>query len=75
MAPETFIEFQQFLCVQVYLLLDLLKRILFFQDKHKIFMAKYYCVRLHSLFGAALAAGLVVARTTPKISIPRLAFS
>ncbi|KAM5579405.1 2-carboxy-1,4-naphthoquinone phytyltransferase, chloroplastic [Rosa sericea] len=44
-------------------------------DKHKIFMAKYYCVRLHSLFGVALAAGLVVARTAPKICIPRLAFS
>ncbi|XP_062008668.1 2-carboxy-1,4-naphthoquinone phytyltransferase, chloroplastic [Rosa rugosa] len=44
-------------------------------DKHKIFMVKYYCVRLHSLFGVALAAGLVVARTAPKISIPRLAFS
>ncbi|KAK8964616.1 hypothetical protein KSP40_PGU000733 [Platanthera guangdongensis] len=28
----------------------------------KIFMAKYYCVHLHSLFGALLAAGLVVAR-------------
>ncbi|XP_050381766.1 2-carboxy-1,4-naphthoquinone phytyltransferase, chloroplastic [Argentina anserina] len=44
-------------------------------DKHKIFMAKYFCVRLHSLFGVALAAGLVVARTAPKISIPRLGFS
>nr|GMC54648.1 2-carboxy-1,4-naphthoquinone phytyltransferase, chloroplastic [Ipomoea batatas] len=32
------------------------------EDKTKIFMAKYYCVRLHALFGAALAAGLVVAR-------------
>ncbi|PKU84728.1 2-carboxy-1,4-naphthoquinone phytyltransferase, chloroplastic isoform X1 [Dendrobium catenatum] len=31
-------------------------------NKLKIFMAKYYCVRLHSLFGAALAVGLVVAR-------------
>lgn len=31
-------------------------------DKVKIFMAKYYCVRLHSLFGAALSAGLVAAR-------------
>ncbi|KAK8961298.1 hypothetical protein KSP40_PGU000917 [Platanthera guangdongensis] len=28
----------------------------------KIFMEKYYCVRLHSLFGALLASGLVVAR-------------
>ncbi|KAF5962090.1 hypothetical protein HYC85_003299 [Camellia sinensis] len=27
-------------------------------DKMKIFMAKYYCVRLHALFGAALATGL-----------------
>ncbi|KDP40919.1 hypothetical protein JCGZ_24918 [Jatropha curcas] len=32
------------------------------KDKGKIFMAKYYCVRLHALFGAALAAGLVAAR-------------
>ncbi|KAL9691817.1 hypothetical protein QQ045_012244 [Rhodiola kirilowii] len=30
------------------------------QDKDKIFMAKYYCVRLHALFGLALAAGFVV---------------
>ncbi|XP_034229203.1 2-carboxy-1,4-naphthoquinone phytyltransferase, chloroplastic isoform X3 [Prunus dulcis] len=40
-------------------------------DKHKIFMAKYYCVRLHSLFGAALAAGLVLPRMVPKINIAR----
>ncbi|OWM87740.1 hypothetical protein CDL15_Pgr016436 [Punica granatum] len=32
------------------------------EDKRLIFMAKYYCVRLHTLFGAALAVGLVVAR-------------
>lgn len=32
------------------------------EDKAKIFMAKYYCVRLHTLFGIALAAGLVIAR-------------
>lgn len=32
------------------------------KDNSKIFMAKYYCVRLHTLFGAALAAGLVAAR-------------
>ncbi|OAY45139.1 2-carboxy-1,4-naphthoquinone phytyltransferase, chloroplastic isoform X2 [Manihot esculenta] len=32
------------------------------KDKGKIFMAKYYCVRLHALFGAALAGGLVAAR-------------
>ncbi|KAL8061786.1 hypothetical protein ABFX02_02G106800 [Erythranthe guttata] len=31
-------------------------------DKTKIFMGKYFCVRLHTVFGAALAAGLVVAR-------------
>ncbi|GER55541.1 UbiA prenyltransferase family protein, partial [Striga asiatica] len=28
------------------------------KDKMKIFMAKYYCVRLHTIFGAALAAGM-----------------
>ncbi|KAF7112830.1 hypothetical protein RHSIM_RhsimUnG0187900 [Rhododendron simsii] len=32
------------------------------KDTTKIFMAKYYCVRLHALFGAALAAGLVASR-------------
>ncbi|XP_052205682.1 2-carboxy-1,4-naphthoquinone phytyltransferase, chloroplastic isoform X2 [Diospyros lotus] len=32
------------------------------KDNAKIFMAKYYCVRLHTLFGAALAAGLVAAK-------------
>ncbi|KAK7319450.1 hypothetical protein RJT34_04171 [Clitoria ternatea] len=32
------------------------------KDKNKIFMAKYYCVRLHAMFGVALALGLVVAR-------------
>lgn len=36
-----------------------------FKDKNKIFMAKYFCVRLHTIFGAALAAGLVVARMIP----------
>ncbi|KAI3445755.1 hypothetical protein Pfo_002420 [Paulownia fortunei] len=33
------------------------------KDKRKIFMAKYYCVRLHTILGAALAAGLVASRT------------
>ncbi|CAN6290393.1 unnamed protein product [Urochloa humidicola] len=32
------------------------------KDNAKIFMAKYYCVRLHALFGMALASGLVLAR-------------
>ncbi|KAJ9705837.1 hypothetical protein PVL29_003778 [Vitis rotundifolia] len=36
------------------------------KDNSKIFMAKYYCVRLHALFGAALAAGLVAARLLTK---------
>ncbi|GMJ12915.1 hypothetical protein HRI_004960700 [Hibiscus trionum] len=36
------------------------------KDKRKIFMAKYYCVRLHALFGAAMAAGLVSARILVK---------
>lgn len=31
-------------------------------DNTKIFMAKYYCVRLHALFGMAMASGLVLAR-------------
>ncbi|XP_028795121.1 2-carboxy-1,4-naphthoquinone phytyltransferase, chloroplastic [Neltuma alba] len=38
----------------------------FVQDSHKdnqkIFMAKYFCVRLHALFGVALASGLVLAK-------------
>ncbi|KAM7250423.1 hypothetical protein ACFE04_022306 [Oxalis oulophora] len=32
------------------------------KDKDKIFMAKYYCVRLHALLGAALSVGLLAAR-------------
>ncbi|KAM0949011.1 putative 1,4-dihydroxy-2-naphthoate polyprenyltransferase [Dioscorea sansibarensis] len=32
-----------------------------YNDNLKIFMAKYYCVRLHALFGAALAVGLFFA--------------
>lgn len=45
------------------------------KDKQKIFMAKYYCVRLHALFGAALAAGLVVARLVTIRYVPRPIFS
>nr|XP_043626513.1 2-carboxy-1,4-naphthoquinone phytyltransferase, chloroplastic isoform X2 [Erigeron canadensis] len=41
------------------------------QDNMKIFMAKYFCVRLHALFGAALAAGMVVARIITRISLPQ----
>ncbi|KAM7470621.1 hypothetical protein LguiA_008804 [Lonicera macranthoides] len=42
------------------------------KDKTKIFMAKYYCVRLHAIFGAALAAGLVIAaRITNATYIPK----
>ncbi|KAI7740657.1 hypothetical protein M8C21_002797 [Ambrosia artemisiifolia] len=41
------------------------------QDKTKIFMAKYFCVRLHALFGAALAAGMVAARIVTSNNIPR----
>ncbi|GMI74662.1 hypothetical protein HRI_001135500 [Hibiscus trionum] len=36
------------------------------KDKGKIFVAKYYCVRLHALFGAAMTAGLVSARLLVK---------
>ncbi|KAF5448470.1 hypothetical protein F2P56_029004 [Juglans regia] len=42
------------------------------KDSQKIFMAKYYCVRFHALFGAALAAGLVVARMIGERYVPRL---
>ncbi|XP_041011669.1 2-carboxy-1,4-naphthoquinone phytyltransferase, chloroplastic [Juglans microcarpa x Juglans regia] len=42
------------------------------KDNQKIFMAKYYCVRFHALFGAALAAGLVVARMIGERYVPRL---
>lgn len=38
-----------------------------YEDNSKIFMAKYYCVRLHAIFGAALAAGLVVGRYVKSI--------
>ncbi|KAL2254437.1 UNVERIFIED_CONTAM: 2-carboxy-1,4-naphthoquinone phytyltransferase, chloroplastic [Sesamum indicum] len=40
-------------------------------DKRKIFMGKYYCVRLHTIFGVALAAGLVVARMFAKQPLPQ----
>lgn len=43
------------------------------KDKGKMFMAKYYCVRLHALFGAALAAGLVAGRMLIKTQVPKLA--
>ncbi|EEF36527.1 hypothetical protein RCOM_0822650 [Ricinus communis] len=45
------------------------------KDKGKIFMAKYYCVRLHALFGTALAAGLVAARMLTRKHVPSLMFS
>lgn len=35
-------------------------------DKAKIFMAKYFCVRLHALFGIALALGFLLARAGSK---------
>ncbi|MFS7979237.1 putative 1,4-dihydroxy-2-naphthoate polyprenyltransferase [Helianthus anomalus] len=41
------------------------------QDKTKIFMAKYFCVRLHALFGAALATGMVAARLITRTGLPR----
>ncbi|XAR49468.1 1,4-dihydroxy-2-naphthoate polyprenyltransferase [Bertholletia excelsa] len=41
------------------------------KDKTKIFMAKYYCVRLHALFGAGLAAGLVAARMVSRVYVPK----
>ncbi|KAL9413820.1 hypothetical protein AB3S75_042332 [Citrus x aurantiifolia] len=44
------------------------------KDKGKIFMAKYYCVRLHALFGAALVAGLITARILVIKHIPKLVF-
>ncbi|KAK4438164.1 2-carboxy-1,4-naphthoquinone phytyltransferase, chloroplastic [Sesamum alatum] len=40
------------------------------REKRKIFMAKYYCVRLHTVFGAALAAGLVAARFFARKQLP-----
>lgn len=45
------------------------------ENKERIFMAKYYCVRLHVVFGAALAAGLVSARFLPKKYVPKILFS
>ncbi|KAH9658086.1 2-carboxy-1,4-naphthoquinone phytyltransferase [Citrus sinensis] len=44
------------------------------KDKGKIFMAKYYCVRFHALFGAALVAGLITARILVTKHIPKLVF-
>lgn len=45
-----------------------------YNDNDKMFMAKYYCVRLHALFGVALAAGLVIARRYGKF-VPKPIFS
>lgn len=45
-----------------------------YNDDRKIFMAKYYCVRLHALFGLALSVGLVLARKFGKF-VPRPVFS
>uniref|UniRef100_A0A1D1Y9L9 1,4-dihydroxy-2-naphthoate polyprenyltransferase, chloroplastic n=1 Tax=Anthurium amnicola TaxID=1678845 RepID=A0A1D1Y9L9_9ARAE len=42
------------------------------EDKVRIFMAKYYCVRLHSLFGICLALGLVLARMGANVRLPSL---
>ncbi|KAK3170510.1 hypothetical protein Dsin_032757 [Dipteronia sinensis] len=44
------------------------------KNKWKIFMAKYYCVRLHTLFGVALVAGLVAARMLTNRHVPKLVF-
>ncbi|KAK4271296.1 hypothetical protein QN277_020007 [Acacia crassicarpa] len=43
-------------------------------DKQKIFMAKYFCVRLHALFGVALASGLVMARIFDPAYVTRPTF-
>ncbi|KAL0335091.1 UNVERIFIED_CONTAM: 2-carboxy-1,4-naphthoquinone phytyltransferase, chloroplastic [Sesamum radiatum] len=40
-------------------------------DKRKIFMSKYYFVRLHTILGLALSAGLVVARMFTKQPLPQ----
>ncbi|KAL8492066.1 hypothetical protein ACS0TY_023624 [Phlomoides rotata] len=40
------------------------------RDESNIFIAKYYYVRLHTLFGAALAAGLVAAKMFPRKQLP-----
>ncbi|KAK1566871.1 hypothetical protein Q3G72_011351 [Acer saccharum] len=44
------------------------------KNKWEIFMAKYYCVRLHTLFGAALVTGLVAARMLTNRHVPKLVF-
>jgi len=37
-------------------------------------MAKYYCVRLHALFGVALAVGLVAAKMVARYPVPKPIF-
>lgn len=37
-------------------------------------MAKYYCVRLHALFGVALAAGFVAAKMVARYHVPKPLF-
>jgi hypothetical protein len=39
------------------------------QDKNLIFMAKYYCVRLHVALGLALSVGLVLAPKVPAAAV------
>lgn len=59
-------------CSRLLWICKLIRNFFLLQDKHKIFMAKYYCVRLHSLFGTALAAGLLVSRMFPKLGLPSI---
>ncbi|KAJ3669514.1 hypothetical protein LUZ60_011464 [Juncus effusus] len=52
------------------------KVVKFVQENHndnvKIFMAKYFCVRLHALFGVALAFGLFLARRNLNINLKQI---
>ncbi|OUZ99611.1 UbiA prenyltransferase family [Macleaya cordata] len=43
-----------------------------YSDNSKIFMAKYYCVRLHAMFGVALSVGLLAGSSIAKSYMQRL---
>ncbi|KAL4588545.1 hypothetical protein LXL04_001436 [Taraxacum kok-saghyz] len=45
------------------------------RDKTKIFMGKYFCVRLHALFGVALSVGMVAARILTRNNVPQPVFT
>ncbi|KAL0365169.1 UNVERIFIED_CONTAM: 2-carboxy-1,4-naphthoquinone phytyltransferase, chloroplastic [Sesamum angustifolium] len=52
--------------------INITSRITLYMTNQKYFMAKYFSVRLHTIFGAALTAGLVASRLLPGEQLPEL---